>query len=218
MSAVGDCGKGKKGTRARTAIAARAMITTTTGIQGRRHHSSKAIALTVRREFKNPRKKEEVSSWRIGVMLKTMTLVFCGGDNPDRPRRHVACRQCERMITSATASSQRSHHRQKRRIDVAGCARQYNISPWTTACQPDGGNTGQRANIDFQVADISGNVFCLGKLLRNGFVFRLNGENDTIAELIDQVRHVAADDIPVKVSSRPPTHLLDRRLDELALA
>ena len=32
---------------------------------------------------------------------------------------------------------------------------------------------GQRANIDFQIADISNNILSLGKLLRNGFVFKL---------------------------------------------
>ena len=38
------------------------------------------------------------------------------------------------------------------------------------------GTQGQRANIDFQIADISDNIPSLGKLLRNGFVFSLNGE------------------------------------------
>ena len=38
----------------------------------------------------------------------------------------------------------------------------------------------QRANIDFQVADISDSILSLVKLLRNGLVFRLNGVNDSI--------------------------------------
>ena len=37
------------------------------------------------------------------------------------------------------------------------------------------GTGGQRANIDFQIADISDNIISLGKLLRNGFVFNLRG-------------------------------------------
>ena len=70
----------------------------------------------------------------------------------------------------------------------------------------------QRANIDFQVADI----LSLGKLLRNGFAFRLGGENSSITyhrhdptltvplflhktsfgmHVIHHVRPVAADDI-----------------------
>ena len=72
-------------------------------------------------------------------------------------------------------------------------------------------------------------------------MFRLNGENDSIMyhqtdptmtvpvffhdnslriharPLIHHVRLVAGDDIPVKLSSRSRTSLLDRRLDELAL-
>ena len=44
----------------------------------------------------------------------------------------------------------------------------------------DGGDAGAaNANINFQVADISDNALSLGKLLRNGFVFRLYGENDS---------------------------------------
>ena len=39
------------------------------------------------------------------------------------------------------------------------------------------GTQGQRANIDFQVADISDDRLSLDKLLRNGIVSRLNGEN-----------------------------------------
>ena len=42
------------------------------------------------------------------------------------------------------------------------------------------GTRGQRANSDFQIADISDNILSLGKLLRNGFVFNLRGENDSI--------------------------------------
>ena len=84
------------------------------------------------------------------------------------------------------------------------------------------GTHGQRANIDFQVAGISDNILSLGKLLRNGFVFRLNVESDsimchqtkptttvrlflhTISSRI-HVRLVAADGFPVKLSSRSPT-------------
>ena len=71
-------------------------------------------------------------------------------------------------------------------------------------------------------------------------MFRLNGEIDSIMyhrsgpttkvplflnknslrvhakPLIHHVRLVAADDIPVRLSSRPPTNLLDRRLDGFA--
>ena len=42
------------------------------------------------------------------------------------------------------------------------------------------GTQGQRVNNDFQVADISDNILSLEKLLRNGFVFRLNCGNDSI--------------------------------------
>ena len=49
-------------------------------------------------EFKIQRKKVNVSSRVIGAMPKTMKwrcveLVFCGGDNPERAGKHVACRQ-----------------------------------------------------------------------------------------------------------------------------
>ena len=42
------------------------------------------------------------------------------------------------------------------------------------------GTGGQRANIDFQIADKSDNILRLAKLLRNGFVFNLRGETDSI--------------------------------------
>ena len=102
------------------------------------------------------------------------------------------------------------------------------------------GTQGRRANIDCQVADISDDILSLGKLLRNGFVFRLNVDSESIkyhradptttvplflhkkslrihaTPLIHRVRLVADDDIPVKLSSRSPTNLLHRRLDEWA--
>ena len=101
------------------------------------------------------------------------------------------------------------------------------------------GTQGQRANIDFQVADISDKILSSRKLLRNGSVFRFNGESTTqscITEpttvplfphknsfriharpLIHHVRLVAEDGSPVRLSSRSPTNLLDRRLDKVAL-
>ncbi len=42
------------------------------------------------------------------------------------------------------------------------------------------GTQGHRANIDFQIADVSGNILSLGKLLKKGCVFSLKGENDSI--------------------------------------
>ena len=42
------------------------------------------------------------------------------------------------------------------------------------------GARGQRANIDFQIADTSDNILSLGKLSRNGFVFNFRRENDSI--------------------------------------
>ena len=81
----------------------------------------------------------------------------------------------------------------------------------------------------------------LVKTSRIGFVFRLNGESDSIMyhrndptttvplfllkkslrvharPLIHHVRLHAVDDIPVRLSSRSPTNLVDRRSDELAL-
>ena len=45
---------------------------------------------------------------------------------------------------------------------------------------PSVGTRGPRANIDFQIADMSDNILILGKLLRNGFVFNLRRETDSI--------------------------------------
>ena len=103
------------------------------------------------------------------------------------------------------------------------------------------GRQGLRANIDFQVADISDNILSLEKLFRNRLAFRLNGGNDSIMyhrhdptktvplflhknsfrfhakRLVNHVSLVAAEDIPVRWSSRSPTNLLDQRLDEFSL-
>ena len=64
-------------------------------------------------------------------------------------------------------------------VDTEICTRQSIISPWHTTRQ-SGRTQGQRANIEFQIADISDNILNSGKLLRNGFVFSLKGENDSI--------------------------------------
>ena len=103
------------------------------------------------------------------------------------------------------------------------------------------GTRGQRANIDFQIADKSVNMLSLGKLLRNGFVFNLRGENDSIMyhhrdqtttvpfllhknslgiranPIVHHVSPVINIDMPVRLSGQSPLRLLDRRLDELAL-
>ena len=100
---------------------------------------------------------------------------------------------------------------------------------------------GQRANIDFQIADISDNILSLGKLLRNGFVFNLRRETDSImyhqrkpttnvplflhknslriraSPIVYHVSPVMEEDMPVRLSAQSPFRLLDRRLDELAL-
>ena len=99
----------------------------------------------------------------------------------------------------------------------------------------------QRAIMDFQSADISDNILSLGKLLRNGFVFSFKGENESIMHhqsdptttvpfflhknglrihatpFVHHVSPVVEDDMPLRLSSRSPLTLLDRRLDELAL-
>ena len=81
------------------------------------------------------------------------------------------------------------------------------------------GTRGQRANIDFQIADISDNILSLVKLLRNGFVFNLRGENDSIMyhHRDPTTTVVMEDDMPVRLCGQSPLKLLDRRLDELAL-
>ena len=103
------------------------------------------------------------------------------------------------------------------------------------------GTRGQRANIDFQIADISDNILSLGNFLRNGFVFNLRGENDLIMyhhrdptttvplflhknrlrmrakPMVYHVSPVMEDDMPVRLSSQSPLRLLDRRKEELTL-
>ena len=103
------------------------------------------------------------------------------------------------------------------------------------------GAQGQRANIDFQIADTSDNMLSLGKLLRNGFVFSLRGENDSIMfhqsdpttivplflhknslkiranPIAHHVSPAMEEDMPLRPSAKSPLRLLDRRLDELAL-
>ena len=80
-----------------------------------------------------------------------------------------------------------------------------------------------------------------GETLRNGFVFNLRGENDSIMyhhrdptttapsflhknslriranPIVHHVSPVMEDDVPVRLSGQSPLRLLDRRLDELAL-
>ena len=103
------------------------------------------------------------------------------------------------------------------------------------------GTRGQRANIDFQIADISDNMLSLGKLLRNGFVINLRGENDSIMyhhrdptttvplflhknslriranRIVHHVSPEMEEDMPLRLSAQSPLRLLNRRLDELAL-
>ena len=91
------------------------------------------------------------------------------------------------------------------------------------------GTQGQRANIDFQIADKPDNVLSLGKLLRNGFVFILKGETDSIMyhqsdptttapsflhtnslriranSIVRHVSLVAEDDMPLRLSSQSPS-------------
>ena len=103
------------------------------------------------------------------------------------------------------------------------------------------GTRGQRANIDFQIADISDNKLSLGKLLRNGFVFKLRRSNESILyhhrdptttvplflhknslriranPIVHHVSPVMEDDMPVRLFGQSPLRLLDRRLDKLEL-
>ena len=75
------------------------------------------------------------------------------------------------------------------------------------------GTQGQRANIDFQIADISDNMLSLGKLLRNGFVFNLRGETDSI------MYHQRDPTTTVQLFLHKNSLRIraNRRLDELAL-
>ena len=90
------------------------------------------------------------------------------------------------------------------------------------------GTGGQRANIDFQIADISDNMLSLGKLLRNGFVFKLKGETDSMLyhqrdptttvplflqknslriranPIVHHVSPVMEEDMPVRLSAQSP--------------
>ena len=80
---------------------------------------------------------------------------------------------------------------------------------------------GQRANIDFQIADISDNILSLEKLLRNGFVFNIRRKTDLImyhqlypTTIVPLFLHK---DMPLRLSVQSPLRLMYRRLDELAL-
>ena len=97
------------------------------------------------------------------------------------------------------------------------------------------GTQGQQENIDFQIADVSDNMFSPGQRLRKGFVFSLKRENDSIMyhqsnptttlqlflhknslrvharPFVQHVSLVVVDDF------RSSSNLLDCRSDELAL-
>ena len=121
------------------------------------------------------------------------------------------------------------------------CKAIHIISPGTRYVNLRVGTQGQRANIDFQIANISDNILSLGKLLRNGIVFNLRRENDSIMHhqsdsatsvllflhknslriranpIVPHVSPVVEDDMTLRLSSRSLLKLLDRRWDELAL-
>ena len=65
-------------------------------------------------------------------------------------------------------------------VDTERCARQSTISPWHTTRQSQSGNTGDSERAFIPDASISDKRLSLGKLLRNGFVFSLKGENDSM--------------------------------------
>ena len=75
------------------------------------------------------------------------------------------------MVTSAILSSRRLMLR-----DAQGSALSHRGTRHVSLTV---GTEGQRSDIDFQVADISHNMLSLEKTLRNGFVFRLNGESNS---------------------------------------
>ena len=122
-------------------------------------------------EFKNPWNKVKVSTHCIGSDAENDEMeVDVAVDNPERASRHVACRQWSgrsslpSRVRNRVLQSKQSTGLKLR--DVQG----NTLSHHGTRLNLTVGTQGQRANTDFQVADIS------DKILSNGICVRVQQE------------------------------------------
>ena len=146
--------------------------------------------------------------------------MFCSVEQPKGPGKHFACQQCgaDDHICHPDFANEFPLKKGARVTlrDVQGNPLSHH---GTQHVNLSVGTRGQRANIDFQIADISDDILSLVKLLRNGFVFNLRGKNDSIMyhHRDPTTTVVMEDDMPVRLCGQSPLRLLDRRVDELAL-
>ena len=155
--------------------------------------------------------------------------MFCSADQSKGPVRHFACRQwrrrshlpsrfCERISVEKKSVGLTLRDVQGNPLSHHG-TRHVNLSV---------GTGGQRANTDFQIANISDNMLSKVKLLRNWFVFKLRGETDSImyhqrdptttvpfflqknslrigaSPIVHHVSPVMEEDMPVRLSAQAP--------------